>query len=103
VDLDGGYGARELGYVFVDGRLARISFKTSIDGFAYVTAKLKKASGAPDAIVRDTVGASARPHVLMTWRNGRSTIVLSDPLPDFSHLGVNFTLDALSNRLPKAV
>jgi hypothetical protein len=38
----------------------------------------------------------------MVWRNGRSTIVLSDPLPDFSHLSVNFTLDSLANRLPKA-
>jgi hypothetical protein len=101
-ELGGGYGARDLSYVFVDDRLARISFRTSIDGFAFVTSALKRSSGPPDQIMRDSTGAAGRPHVSMVWRNGRSTIVLSDPLPDFSHLSVNFTLDSLANRLPKA-
>ena len=102
VDLGGGYAARELSYAFVDGRLARISFRTSIDGFDHVTAALKKDFSTPSQIVRDSLGATGRPHVSMTWRNGRSTIVLSDPLPDFTYLSVRFTIDALAGRLPKA-
>jgi len=102
VELGGGYSARELSYAFVEGRLARISFRTSIDGFAYVTAALKKTSGAPDRIVRDSLGPAGRPHVSMTWRNGRSTIFLSDPTADAVNLTVRFTLDALAERIPKA-
>ncbi len=101
-DLGGGYAARELSYVFVDGRLARISFRTSIDGFAYVTAALKKDFSAPSQVVRDSQGPAGRPHVSMTWRNGRSTIVLSDPVADAVHLSVRFTLDALADRVSKA-
>lgn len=102
LDLGAGYGARELSCTFVDGRLARIAFRTSIDGFAHVTAALKAKDGAPDRVVRDTLGRTGRPHVLMTWRNGRSTIELSDPLADTVHLGVRLTLDADASRLAKA-
>jgi len=98
LDLGGGYAARDLTFTFVDGRLARIAFRTSIDGFAFVTAALEKACGAPDAVVRDS--ARRMPHVSMRWRNGRSTIELSDPLPDYSHLGVAMTVDADAGRLP---
>jgi hypothetical protein len=101
-DFGAGYAARELTYTFVQGRLAQITFRTSVDGFDHVTAALKRAFGTPDTIVRDSLGRTGFPHVSMTWRNSRSTIVLSDPLPDFSHLGVRFTLDLLANRLAKA-
>lgn len=102
VDVGGGFAARELSYVFVDGRLARISFRTSIDGFDYVTAALKKTVSAPAAIVRDSLGRTDRPHVAITWRNGHSTIMLSDPTPDAAHLSVRFTLDALAGQAAKA-
>ena len=101
-DLGGGYAARDLSYAFVAGRLARISFRTSIDGFDHVTAVLKKASGAPERIVRDTLGPTGRPHVSMIWRNGRSTIVLSDPMADAVNLSVHFTLDALADKATQA-
>jgi len=91
--------ARELTYTFVEGRLARIAFRTSINGFEFVTAALKKAFSTPDDIVRDQLRGSGRPHLAMIWRNGRSTIELDDPLPDMSHLSVSFTVDALAAKV----
>lgn len=104
--LGGGYRTRDLTHVFVDGRLARVEFTTSVDGFAYATAALKGAFGQPATIVRDRVKISdgaALPHVRMTWRNGRSTIELSDPRPTGETLSVRFTLDAAADRLANLV
>lgn len=101
VDLGGGYAARELAYVFVGGRLASISFKTSVDGFDFTTAVLKKRFGEPSLVVRDKTGRFNFPHVSMIWRNGRSTVLLSDPLPDYTHLSVRFIYGPLSTQLSK--
>ena len=37
----------------------------------------------------------------MEWRNGRSTITLSDPIPNATKLSVNYTIDAAEKRLPR--
>src|SRR5579875_2689790 len=42
IALGGGFFARNVDYTFVDGRLARIAFRSSIDAFDYVTAALKR-------------------------------------------------------------
>src|ERR1700761_676964 len=69
--LGGGYFARDLHYRFIDGRLAQIRFKSSIDGFAFVVAKLKHDFGAPAGLRRDVVRlyGYAFDHVAFTWRN----------------------------------
>lgn len=100
--LGGGYFARDLDYRFLDGRLVQIRFRSSVDAFSWVTARLKKDDGQPTAIARDELAHSGKrlPHVTMTWKNGRSTIALSDPAPSLIQLGVTITRDAAASRLP---
>ena len=101
-DLGGGYQARDLTFTFVDEKLAAIDFKTSIDGFDYATAALKRRFGPPMQIARDSlksVDGSVMPHVAMIWRNGRSTIRLSDPMKTSLALSVRLSLDAETQRL----
>jgi hypothetical protein len=96
-----GFQARDLTYVFVDDRLARIAFRTSIDGFADTMAFLKTNFGQPAVIKRDETtvdGGISRPHVEIDWRNGRSTIRLSDPVRNAVDLSVQFTLDSEAAR-----
>jgi hypothetical protein len=99
--LGGGYYARDLTYRFVDGRLTAIQFHTSIDAFAFAVAKLKHEFGAPADIRRNTATlyGYAFPHVTFTWRNGRSTIVLSDP-SEPNRLSVTMSLN--TGRAPEA-
>jgi hypothetical protein len=98
--LGGGYFARDLSYRFVEGRLAQIRFKSSIDGFAFVVARLRHDFGAPADIRRDNVRLYGLtfPHVAFTWRNGRSTIQMSDPVT-LRQLAVTITIDTQKSRL----
>jgi hypothetical protein len=104
VPLGGGYVARNLTYRFVGGELARISFSTSIDAFDWVRHRLDTRFGAPTTVTRSDIVAESLdfPHVRDTWRNGRSTIVLDDPIHDMASLRVTYTLDALASALPAA-
>jgi len=100
--LGGDYEARDLSYSFLYDQLVQISFKTSINGFAYATAILKRRFGEPNQILRNTTRVEDGlmfPHVLMTWRNGRSTIQLSDPDTRGVMLSVRYRLDAASPQL----
>ncbi len=98
--VGGGYYARDLRYRFINGHLAQIEFISSIDGFAFVVAKLKHDFGEPADIRRDDVRMDGRvlPHVAFTWRNGRSTIQMSDP-NTADTLNVTITFDADKSRL----
>jgi hypothetical protein len=99
IALGGGFMARDPTYTFVEGRLSKISFRSSIDGFAFAMASLKHRFGPPQAITRDRIVAADglnRAHVGITWRNGRSMITLNDPAADAAHLEVNMRLDAVS-------
>ncbi len=101
--LGGGFFAHQLTYTFLNGRLAGISFRSSIDAFDFVTAALKHNFSLPDEVVRDRISDSHRAsrfHVRMRWRNGRSTITLNDPIPNATQLQVSFTLDAAEKQLP---
>lgn len=100
--LGAGYAARDLTYRFLGGRLAQIRFRASIDAFSWVTARLKADDGQPSVIKRDIAvfGQYSRPHVLMTWKNGRSTIALSDPVEP-AELSVSITRDAAAAQLPQ--
>ncbi len=102
--LGAAYAARDLTYLFLDGRLAQIRFRTSIDGFAYAVAKLKHDFGEPTSIRRDVIRLSRETaqHVAWDWRNGRSTIELSDPAPPGGQLAVRITLDAAASSLAAA-
>lgn len=76
------YLARELTYSFTDGRLARVRFRSSIDGFDHVTALLKRAYGQPAKITRDQLrleNGYTLPHVAMEWRTAHGRARLSDP------------------------
>lgn len=100
--LGGSYRVRDLTSTFVDGRLARVSFTTSVDGFAFATAELKRAFGAPSEIWRDRVklqNGFELPHVQMVWRNGRSTIQLDDPTRSGGRLSVTISDDARAGDL----
>jgi hypothetical protein len=101
--LGGKYFAREPTYRFLNGRLAQIRFHSSIDAFSWVTARLKKDDGQPSAIRRDTVRLQGveLPHVAMTWKNGRSTIALNDPIESISQLDVSITRDDAAAQLPR--
>jgi hypothetical protein len=79
--IGGGFYARSLTYRLVNDRLVAIEFRTSVDGFAFAVARLKHEFGPPTDIRRDTANLDGRAfdHVAFTWRNGHSTIVLSDP------------------------
>lgn len=93
------FRARELTHTFANGRLARISYTTSVDGFADAVAELEHDFGPPGGIKRDTTrleNGLDLPHVLMSWRNGRSTIRLSDPAANGGRLRVTFQLDAMA-------
>lgn len=93
----GGYRTRNLTYTFKDGRLAAISFATSIDAFDDVVAALKTANGAPSATRSDHVKLSdglVFPHVAMVWRRSGSQILLSDPGPRGVQLFVTIAADA---------
>ncbi len=98
--LIGGYLARDLTYRFIGGKLVQIRFHSSVDGFAFVVARLKHDFGEPADIRRDEVKLDDPerrgldlPHVMFTWRNGRSTIRLSDPATP-GQLAVSMTLNA---------
>jgi hypothetical protein len=96
IPLGGGFKARNLTFTFQQGRLVAIAFDTSMDGFDYATAALKRRFGDPETILRNTVrtgDGGSLPHVEMIWRNGRSTIRLSDPLPSNLSLSVRFSVN----------
>ena len=101
--LGGVYSARQPTYRFLNGRLAQIRFHASIDAFSWVTARLKKDDGQPTTIRRDTTHLQGvdLPHVLMTWKNGRSTIALDDPVQSVSQLDVSITRDTALAQLPR--
>ena len=104
VPLGGGYFARALTYTFAHGRLVRIAFRSSIDAFTFVTANLKRHFSLPDRVVHDTVkvpNLGARAHVQMRWRNGRSTIELSDPGDSPVQLRVSLTQDAFAHQMSR--
>ena len=96
--IGGGFYARNLTFRLIDGQLAGIEFRTSIDGFAFAVARLKDKFGPPADIRRDSVKLYGRDfdHVAFTWRNGRSTIVLSDPA-ELDRLSVRMYLNDVSN------
>ena len=90
------FRARELTSTFQGGRLASISFTTSVDGFADAMAELRHACGNPTEIKHGRVKLDTgltMSNVVMTWRNGRSTIHLSDPVAQGGRLRVTMSLD----------
>jgi hypothetical protein len=97
--IGGDFLARDPTFTFADGRLVDISFKTSINGFDFATAALKRRFGEPKSIKRDSTKLAdgmVLPHVSMTWTNKRSTIKLSDPAPDLT-VSVQFQSDTFAD------
>lgn len=96
VPLGGPYAAHNLSYTFLGGKLARIAFETSINGYDNAVAVLIHSFGQPTQISRDTIAltdGAVFPHVLMTWRAPRAAIALSDPEPNGRMLSVQIGLD----------
>jgi hypothetical protein len=104
IPLGGGFMARDPTYTFTNGRLSKITFRSSIDGFGFAMASLKHRFGPPTVIARDRIVVADglnRAHVGITWRNGRSTITLNDPTADAAHLEVDMRLDAAYRDRPR--
>ena len=97
VDLGGHQVARDISYGFVEGRLVRIRFLTSIDAYDRVRARLDGRFGAPSPITYDAIQINRSvptPHQRDVWRRGGALIVLSDPERDGYSLSVTYSLDA---------
>jgi hypothetical protein len=102
--LGGGYRASDLTSTFVDGRLASVTFATSIDAFADVVAELKRSDGQPDRVDRDATALASGvklPHVRMVWRRGAAAIRLSDPVVLGPQLGLRVALDRADAPAPR--
>ncbi len=92
IPIGGGFLARDLTFRFTRGRLTGVSFRSSIDGYAFAMALLKTRFGPPRSILRDGITDAdglSRAHVEAIWRNGRSEITLDDPVRDTAQLGVS--------------
>jgi hypothetical protein len=102
IPIGGEHMARDVAFTFVDGRLARIRFRTSIDAYDRVRARLDSRYGPPRPVIYDEARIEhsiETPHVRAVWRSGRSTIVVDDPDQDGTTLSVTYTLDSLAPAL----
>ncbi len=102
VNLGDGNMARDLVFEFVDGRLARIRFLTSIDAYQEVRALLDPRLGAPHTIQRNAIHLDESvdtAHLRDSWTLAGATVILNDPERDGVSLSVTFALDSLAGRL----
>lgn len=83
--------ARDPSYAFVDGKLARIEFQTSIDAFDELDARFATlyGHGQDGQTLRDQHADVAR--VQKIWRTPGGTVRIIDPSPRPSLLSVQFT------------
>lgn len=82
ISLSGGYLAREPTYVFVDGRLRRIAFRTSLNAFSDLDARFTQRFGAPSQTSRRTLSIRSGfkfDEVIRTWRAPGGTVRIVDP------------------------
>ncbi|HEX5265113.1 MAG TPA: hypothetical protein VFW13_16400 [Phenylobacterium sp.] len=94
VRLDATFRADGLRFLFDKGRLADVEFRTSVDAYSDITAMITGRFGPPSRTVSDTVKTSAGRELRLrqTWRVGEGTIVLVDPSPNPTELGVDLAL-----------
>jgi hypothetical protein len=88
--LAGRYVADDLRFVFAEGRLDEIDFRTSVDAYNVVEAQLSARYGPPTATTRvwaqTAIGRLAR--VQQTWSASGGTVTLTDPAKPLSDLQV---------------
>ena len=105
VALGGDRTAPDVAFTFVNGRLARIRFRTSINAYDRVRARLDSRYGAPRPVTYGQIRIEhsiETPHVRAVWHNDRSTIVINDPDAEGTTLKVTYTLDRLVGALRRA-
>jgi hypothetical protein len=81
IDMDPGFEAQNLTYLFARGRLFEIRFNASVDAYPHLKAKLSKRFGKPVQTAVGPVGASS--HNIQprrqTWRTIAGSVTLEDP------------------------
>jgi hypothetical protein len=85
---------RDPTYDFVDGRLGKIAFHTSIDAFDDLSARFEARYGPASQIQRDDVTTRSGldlPRVRKTWRLPGGSIEIIDPATPPTQLAVQFT------------
>lgn len=85
---------RDPTYDFVDGRLGKIAFHTSIDAFDDLSARFEAKYGPASQIQRDDVKTRSGldlPRVRKTWRLPSGSIEIVDPATPPTQLAVQFT------------
>lgn len=94
VRLDASFRADGLRFIFDKGRLTDVEFRASIDAYSDVMALITRRFGPSTRTARDTVKTSAGRELRLrqTWRVNGGEIVLVDPSPNPTELGVDVAL-----------
>ncbi|MGC1302158.1 MAG: hypothetical protein WA840_07275 [Caulobacteraceae bacterium] len=97
VPLDDRLSADHVLYKFRGGRLVSISYRTTVDAFDDIVARLTAEAGTPASVQRDQVSTAlgtGMPRVRMSWRTPSGTAVLTDPSNQLNRLSVTLTTAA---------
>ncbi len=95
VSLEGHYLARRAAYDFVGGKLACIEFRSSVDAFNVLMARMKAQYGAPTRTMRDSIEAAGveLPRVRVAWDLPAGHVLLTDPSSNPDRLMVQLTVN----------
>ncbi len=89
----GGFGADDVEYKFLDGRLFQISIDGSKNMLGDVLDGLTAKFGNPDSVVNDTTQNKAGatfPHTEQTWVNPAATVTVEAPWTKIDNMHVSF-------------
>lgn len=94
--LDGKYRLTGLRFSFVDGRLAQIRCRTSTDAYSALVADFNGRYGPAAKLIRDNVRTELGriPRVVQTWSTPTGSVVMTDPVPPYTELGLTFSAGA---------
>lgn len=92
--------ARRLRFTFVKGRLSSIEYRTSVNVYNDLTARLNARYGPTVGVVRDSIKTELGPYprVRQAWNTPRGRIELTDPVRPVSDMSVR--LSATTDGLP---
>ena len=96
------FRARSLRFEFSHGRLAHMGYRTSVDAYNMLTARLDSEFGQPVSTRASSVSLSiaTRPGVRQTWRGQGMVVTLVDPVPGTAMLALDFSTDGRDQTSP---
>lgn len=103
--LTASFLAREPSYLFLDGRLSGIEFRTSVNAFNHLDALFTARFGPPIQTLRDmlTTGYGLSiPRVRREWRTARADIWIIDPSARLDQLIVRYSLADATPSIPNS-